>query len=105
MNNVEQLGNFLNRVTSDINLTSTHISVCAALCSEWVTNGFNNPFNISRNRLMSAARIKSKTTYHKIIRELARFKYLNYNPSYNPGKCSKVFILLDYRTALPPSCS
>ena len=94
MNNVEQLGSFLNRITSDTNLTSTHISVCTALCSSWIANGFNNPFNISRNRVMSAARIKSKTTYHKIIGDLAGLKYLKYSPSYHPGKFSEVLILL-----------
>lgn len=93
MQSVEGLCDFLNRVTSDTNLTSAHVSVCAALCSAWIRNGFNNPFNISRSRIMLAAKIKSKTTYHKVIGDLAQFGYLKYNPSYHPGKCSEVLIV------------
>jgi hypothetical protein len=93
MNNVEQLSNFLQRVTSDVNLTTTHIGVCTALAVEWINNGFINPFNISRNRLMTAARIKSKTTYHKVINDLMSLNYLKYTPSYHPIKGSQVNIL------------
>lgn len=93
MNNVEQLNSFLQRVTSDVKLTTTHIGVCTALAVAWIDSGFVNPFNISRSRLMSAARIKSKTTYHKVISDLTIFKYLKYNPSYHPAKGSQIQIL------------
>jgi hypothetical protein len=94
MNRVEQLSNFLLRVTSDVNLNPTHISICTALCSAWIANGFSNPFRISRTEIMTAARIKSKSTYHKIIGDLASLKYLSYNPSYHPKEASKAFIFL-----------
>lgn len=93
MNNVEQLNNFLHRVTSDANLTTTHVGICAALVVEWMNKGFINPFNISRSRLMTAARIKSKTTYHKVINDLMLLNYLKYTPSYHPAKGSLVHIL------------
>jgi hypothetical protein len=93
MNNLEQLNNFLQRVTSDTNLSTAHVGVCTALAVAWINSGFVNPFNISRSRLMSAARIKSKTTYHKVISDLTIFKYLKYNPSYHPAKGSQVQIL------------
>ncbi len=93
MDKVEQLNNFLQRVTSNTSLSTMHISVCTALAVAWINNGFHNPFNISRSRLMAAARIKSKTTYHKLVTELVAFNYLSYKPSYHPKKGSEVFII------------
>lgn len=93
MNNVEQLNKFLQRVTSDANLTTTHVGVCTALAVAWINSGFVNPFNISRSKLMTAARIKSKTTYHKVISDLTFLNYFKYIPSYHPGKGSQVSIL------------
>src|SRR5688572_6394453 len=96
MNKVEQLSNFLQRVTTDSNLTTTHISVCTALCAIWINSGFRNPVSVTRRRLMSAARIKSKTTYHKIIEDLSMLRYFKYSPSYNPIKGSEVYIFTEY---------
>lgn len=93
MNSVEQLNNFLARVTSDTNLTTTHIGVCTALAVAWIDSGLINSFNISRSQLMTASRIKSKATYHKIIGDLVELKYLQYRPSYHPIKGSQVSIL------------
>jgi hypothetical protein len=93
MNNVERLNDFLLRVTSDDNLTTTHIGVCTALVVAWISNGLNNPFNVSRRKLMGTARIKSSTTYHKVIADLASRNYLKYEPSYHPAKGSQVHIL------------
>lgn len=92
MSNVERLNSFLQRATSDVKLTTTHIGVCTALAVAWIDSGFVNPFNISRSRLMRAAKIKSKTTYHKIMGDLSARSYLKYNPSYHPGKGSEVSI-------------
>ena len=93
MDKIEQLTNFLNRATSDIKLTSTHICLCTALCRTWIDNRFKNPFNISREQLMRAAKIKSKTTYHKAMTELVVLSYLRYAPTYHPLKGSQVLII------------
>ena len=93
MNSAEQLNNFLARVTSDTNLTTTHIGVCTALAVAWIDSGLVNPFNVSRSRLMIASRIKSKATYHKVVKDLVSLRYLKYNPSYHPSKGTEVFLL------------
>jgi hypothetical protein len=93
MNSVEQLNHFLTRVTSDTNLTTTHIGVCTALAVAWIDSGLLCTFNISRSQLMTASKIKSKATYHKIIGDLVELRYLQYNPSYHPVKGSQVSII------------
>ncbi len=39
---------------------------------------------------MSFSKIGSKSTYHRCIRELSNWKYINYSPSHNPFKGSRV---------------
>lgn len=93
MRNIEQLSNFLKRVTTDASLSTSHISMCTALCAIWMENQFVDAFNVSRSRLMRAARIKSKTTYHKVMNDLYDLKYLIYTPSYHPGKGTEIRIV------------
>lgn len=45
---------------------------------------------------MEASRIRSRATYHKVIRELQEFGYLKYFPSYHPVEGSKVEINESY---------
>lgn len=93
MHSAEQLNSFLKRITLDANLTTMHVGICTALAVAWINNGLSNPFHISRGCLMSAAKIKSKTTYHKVINDLASLNYLKYTPSFHPGKASQFLIL------------
>ena len=93
MNNLNQLSVFLQRVTADINLRSSHISLYTVLCQAWLKNGCKNPFNISRRQVMNLSRIKSLATYHRIIRELICYKYIHYSPSYHPVKGSEISLL------------
>ena len=93
MDRAELLSNFLLRVTADGNLSTSHVSICTALCSAWIESGFNNPFNISRRNLMMAAKIKSTSTYHRILNDLTILKYFEYAPSYHPLRGSQVFII------------
>lgn len=90
--NIDQFSSFLQRATSDVKLTTSHISICTALYVAWAANQFRNPFNVSRRQLMCAAKIKSKTTYHKIINDLTTLEYLKYQPSYHPARGSEVLI-------------
>jgi hypothetical protein len=87
---LEQLSCFINRVASDVRLKPTHTSLYLALCNAWRTSQFQNVFHVSRRQLMFAAHIRSIATYHKVIRDLREFGYLDYWPSYHPVKGSRV---------------
>jgi hypothetical protein len=87
---LEQLSCFINRVASDVRLKPTHAALYLALCHAWSTSHFQNMFHVSRKQLMCAAHIRSIATYHKVIRDLQAFGYLDYWPSYHPVKGSRV---------------
>jgi hypothetical protein len=79
------------RMGNDPRLFASHVSLYAALFVSWQRSGFNNPFPVSRQELMSYSRIASIATYHKCIKELDVYGYISYQPSFNPAKGSLVY--------------
>ncbi|MBQ0737201.1 hypothetical protein [Mesonia mobilis] len=84
----------LNRVfalfSRDNRLNPSHISLYLALFQFWNVNYYSSEFFINRQEVMNLAKIGSKSTYHRCIRELSHWSYLVYMPSHNPWKGSKI---------------
>ncbi len=92
MDRLQQLTRYINRMVSDTRLKPVHLSLSLAVCQGWIANQFQHPHRISRRLMMKASRIRSKTTYHKALKDLQAFGYLEYFPSYHPHKASTVVI-------------
>lgn len=95
MSGHQHLVHFINKISSDDRLKPIHLSICIALCHEWMKCQFQSSYSISRRLLMKTSRIRSKATYHKVIKELQQFGYLKYTPSYHPINASEVAILIN----------
>lgn len=92
MNHIKHLTGFYNKSNQDPTITPSHISIYLALFQRWNLNRFKNPIIISRTEIMIAAKIKSKATYHKCIKELHQKQYIIYKPSYNPYEGTEVIL-------------
>lgn len=92
MNYIRHLAGFFDRVAADERLNPTHISMYVSLFQFWNASRFKNPISISRGELMRVSKISAKATYHKCMKELNDFGYLQYKPSYNPFKGSLVYL-------------
>jgi hypothetical protein len=92
MNHATTLTIFFNTIINDDRIHTSHISMYSLLYHYWNGNGFQNPVHISRSDVMKKAKISSKATYHKCIKELHAFGYISYDPSYHPILGSKVHI-------------
>lgn len=92
MNYIKHLSGFFEQVSKDDRLNPTHISLYVSLFQFWNASRFHNPISISRSEVMRVSKIASKATYHKCIKELNEFGYLEYKPSYNPFKGSLVYL-------------
>lgn len=92
MNYIRHLAGFFDRVAADERLNPTHISMYVSLFQFWNASRFKNPISISRGELMRVSKISAKATYHKCMKELNDFGYLQYRPSYNPFKGSLVYL-------------
>ena len=92
MNYILQLSGFFQKVAVDNRLNPTHVSLYMAIFQFWNAERFQNPVSISRQELMRISKISAKATYHKCIKDLHNFGYIQYLPSYNPFKGSLVYL-------------
>ena len=93
MEQVKELANFYAAIKEDHRIGTTHISLYMALFNFYNLNQFQNPIKITRASVMEVAKISGLATYHKCIKELADFGYIQYLPSFNPAICSQVVLL------------
>lgn len=80
----------MNKITEDNRLHATHVSLYISLFTLWNLNRFENPISINREEVMKISKIGSRNTYHKCLKDLDQFGYLEYLPSHNPLKGSLV---------------
>ncbi|MBT0556809.1 hypothetical protein EJN86_10450 [Riemerella anatipestifer] len=90
MNYIRHLTGFYDRIQEDNRLNPTHISLYLALFQFWNLNHFQNPISISRTEMMRLSKISALGTYHKCIKQLQEYGYIEYLPSFNPYKGSLV---------------
>jgi hypothetical protein len=93
MEQVKELTRFFSAIREDHRIGTTHISIYMALFQFYNLNQFQNPVDITRSSVMEVAKISGLATYHKCIRDLADFGYIQYRPSYNPAIGSQVILL------------
>jgi hypothetical protein len=74
----------------DKRLTPHHVSLYVTLFQYWNMNHFRNPISIMREETMRMSKIGSANTYVKCLNELHAWGYIQYVPSYNPLRGSKV---------------
>ncbi len=90
MNYIKLLNAAFEKFYFDDRLNPTHISLYMALFQEWNSCRFLDEFYVNRRDLMRVAKIGSKSTYHRCIVDLDKWQYLDYYPSNNPYKGSKI---------------
>ena len=98
INYIKHLNGVFEHFLKDSRLNTTHISLYMALFQLWNFNFFKSPFYINREEVMRYAKIGSKSTYHRCIKELNHWNYISYMPSHNPFKGSKIK-MFDYGTS------
>jgi len=93
MNYIRHLNSVFELFTKDSRLNPTHISIYIALFQLWNINRFTESFYVNREEVMRIAKVGSKSTYHRCLKELDYWKYIRYLPSHNPYKGSRVHML------------
>ncbi|MCS4165211.1 hypothetical protein [Sphingobacterium sp. BIGb0116] len=83
----------IKKATADQRLTVSHMALFFAivmLCRR--ENGYRT-IQTSRKVLMGKSHIGSLPTYHKCLKDLEKYNYVNYFPSYHPKKGSSISVL------------
>jgi len=94
MNYIKHLNGVFQQFAKDSRLNPTHISLYMSLFQFWNINRFPTIFFIHREEVMQMAKIGSKATYHRCLRNLDNWKYILYMPSHNPYKGSQIKMLI-----------
>ena len=76
MNYVRHLNKFFSLVYRDDRLTTSHLGLYFAIFHYWNLNHFQNPFSFPRKNIMQLAKIGSKNTYHKCLKDLHQSGYI-----------------------------
>jgi len=90
MNFIVHLKNWMKKLEEDDRLTPYHVSLYLALFRAWNIQRFRNPVSVCREEVMTIAKIGSAKTYLKCMRNLHEWGYIQYQPSFNPLRGSKV---------------
>lgn len=92
MNYILHLNKTFEKFCEDQRLSPFHVSLYFSLFQFWNMARFHNPISISRDELMRSAKIGSVNTYIRCMKELDKWQYIQYVPSYNPQKGSQVYL-------------
>ena len=94
MEQLKELTNFYSAIKNDNRIGTTHISLYMALFQFYNLNRLENPIQITRTGVMEVAKISGLATYHKCMKDLVEYGYIQYQPSYNPSITSQVVLLM-----------
>lgn len=89
------LSGYFERVTLDERLFPSHISLFMALFYFSNNEQPDLPFQVSRPKLMRFSRIRSIATYHKNIKDLINYGYIEYNPSWHPQRGTQIRFIFE----------
>lgn len=86
----------ISHATADSRLSPNHIALFASIIHYSVSEHYQSWFRVSRRELMVRSKIRARATYHRIVKDLIRFGYIRYNPSFHPLLASKMKITLAF---------
>ncbi len=90
MNYIRHLNAAFHQIYSDDRLHSGHIGLYMALFFYWNLHHFAAEFYANRTEIMKMAKIGSRSTYHRLIKELSEWEYIEYMPTQNPTQKTMV---------------
>lgn len=90
MNYIKHLNTAFVEIYGDERLSPGHISLYLALFFYWNLYRFPKEFPVNRRELMKMGKIGSKSTYHRLLKQLDDMGYIKYAPSHSPIRCSMV---------------
>jgi len=90
----EPLYRFIAQVATDTRLCSVHLCLFAAIAYLGKDSKPGEQFRISRKEAMRYSGIRSIATYHTRLKELIRYGYIIYQPSYDPFRASQILFTI-----------
>ena len=81
---------FMERIQSDPRIGPLHISLYMAIVFVWARQGRPNRVQVSARDLKPVAKIAGGAPFYRCIKQLHRYGYIIYEPSFNPLEKSRI---------------
>jgi hypothetical protein len=92
MKELTEISVFMERVQYDPRIGPLHISLYMAIIFCWARQGRPDRVLVMAKELKPLAKIVGGATFFRCIRQLHRYGYIVYEPSYNPAVKSRIFL-------------
>jgi hypothetical protein len=69
------------KMEADSRVTIYHLGLYWALFQTWNEHSFQTPIHVYRDEIMARAKIRTRNTYAKCMRELSEWNYISYDPA------------------------
>ena len=94
MNELSEISLFMERIQYDPRIGPLHISLYMAIVFCWAQQGRPERVQVSAKELKPVAKIAGGAPFYRCIRQLHRYGYIIYEPSFNPAVKSRIFLSL-----------
>lgn len=91
MNAGKPIALFFDAIKKDPRIGLSHIGLFAVLVGYWQQLGYPEWISVYSHELLPLAKVSS-TTFHRCIRDLCDFGYIDYRPSFKRNERSKIFL-------------
>jgi hypothetical protein len=88
---------FMERARVDPRVGPLHISLYTAVFYCWMRQGGDGPVETTAKELMPIAKIAGGTPFYRCIKQLHKYGYIVYEPSFNPAVKSRVWLVFEGR--------
>ena len=89
MEAMQQFVEFIETIEEDPRIGMAHMCLYDVLLYEYIKSASQFPIYVDRDYIMRKAKMCRKT-YHKRLRELQQYGYIDYRPCCDPGKKCQV---------------
>jgi hypothetical protein len=95
MNGQKEIGEFMERMREDPRIGPPHVSLYMAIFYWWLAQGSEGPVSFTARELMPWSKIGGSTLFYQCLKELHLYRYLMYEPSFNPALKSRVYLVFE----------
>lgn len=88
----ELLQGFFEGIARDPRISCGHIGIYAALLQCWAAQQYRHPLTVFSHQVIGLAKLSSRDTYFRYVRQLSEYGYIRYEPSFSRKQPSTIHL-------------
>jgi hypothetical protein len=86
------LHSFFEAIARDPRISCGHIGIYSALLQCWATRQYRQPLMVFSHQVIGLAKVSSRDTYFRYVRQLSEYGYIRYEPSFSRKQPSVIHL-------------